>query len=62
MAFMESHSSGEWDVKLVSRPSRPELETFLKRFPNVKICHNQNPDGSGGTELTVADLLKNWNE
>ena len=58
IAFMETCEEGEWDVKLVSRTSRPELEEFLNGITTV--CHDQNADGSGGTEITVEELLAGW--
>ena len=60
VAYMESAGSGEWDVPLVSRPSRPEIEGFLKRFRVSRVCLDRNPDDTGGTEMSVEELLAGW--
>ena len=60
VADMEAADGGEWDVRLVSRPSRPEIEAFLRRFAVARVCVDRHPDGTGGTEMTVEELLAGW--
>ena len=60
IAYMEACNEGEWDVKLVSRPSRPEIKAFLQRNGIQRVCHDQNADGTGGTSILVEELLGNW--
>ena len=60
MAYMEAQREGEWDVRLVSRTSKPEIADFFGRHVITEVCHDQNPDGTGGELIPVADLLKDW--
>ena len=60
VSYMEAAGSGKWDVRLVSRPSRREIEEFLRRFGVTRVCHDREPDGTGGTEMTVDELLAGW--
>jgi hypothetical protein len=57
---METQANGAWQVKLVSRTSRTEIEGLLRGSGVRTVCHDQNPDGSGGAIITVDELLAEW--
>lgn len=60
IAYMEAQSAGTWEIKLVARTSRPEIQSFFDRTGIRRVCHDQNSDGSGGTSLTVDELMPKW--
>jgi hypothetical protein len=60
MAYMQQHSEEKWQVKLVSRISRSEVEKLLKDRAVHTVFHDQNPDGGGGKVATVEELFAHW--
>ena len=60
IAHLEGKEAGQWDVRLVSRTSREEVAEYLKRSGVHNVCHDANPDGTGGHTISVDDLLASW--
>ena len=60
IAYLEGNEDGQWDVRLVARSSRKEIAAFLKHIGANEICHEPNPDGTGGHTIKIADLLATW--
>jgi hypothetical protein len=57
--FLNSGQAGRWMVRLVGdRPSFGALVDELQRYGATGICLDPAPDGSGGVNVPLADLLQ----
>ena len=55
--YLDGKKAGQWAVQLVSRYSVPEVVEQLMRKGIIGICYDPHSDGSGGTAISIAELL-----
>ena len=58
--FLEAYGESSWEFTVVTRPAMPDLISDLDRHGLLGICHDQQPDGTGGTAFTLADLRRQF--
>jgi len=57
MAFMAPRGDhSDWEFKLISRPTLHEVLAELQSIAYRGICHDPNPDGSGGMLLSLEQV------
>jgi hypothetical protein len=59
VAFLESQRSDDWSARLISEEL--ELESLIansRREGLTTIQFDPRPDGSGGTDMSLAELLR----
>jgi hypothetical protein len=56
-AFLTNHKHVQWETKLVDRYSAVSVLSKLVTHGFPAICHDSHEDGSGGTSISIADVL-----
>jgi hypothetical protein len=57
VAYLEAHGNSRWDVRCVSREAGLEAFADLHESGYALVCMDPETDGSGGQELTLAELI-----
>jgi hypothetical protein len=57
VAYFESQGAKRWDVRYVARNSGIEAFADLHDSGHASICMDPEIDGSGGHEITLAELI-----
>jgi hypothetical protein len=58
MPYMSARKAGDWRVRLVSHDMLVLLIAELHALGSRGICLDPEPDGAGGIEISLGDLMK----
>jgi hypothetical protein len=58
LPYLSARKAGDWRMRLVTRDTLFLLISELNHGANRGICLDVEPDGSGGTEIPLSDLMK----
>lgn len=57
VAYLEAHGNSRWDVRCVMREAGMEAFADLHESGYASVCMDPEADGSGGQEMTLAELI-----
>jgi hypothetical protein len=54
--FLATHKNVQWETKLVDRYSAPAVISKLAAGGFTAVCHDAGEDGTGGDNISLAEI------